>query len=104
MFNSISRCYVAEDTRQGELVGYVLFFNTVDEKTTNSSSSFGMSSSSSTQSSKINSQLTGGGSNAHHDDPVAVIEDLYIKPQYRSYGIATQLWRKVLKVRVSTLN
>ena len=52
-FNSISRCYVAEDSRLGELVGYVLFFNTVDEKTTNSSSSFGTSSSSSSQSSNM---------------------------------------------------
>ena len=42
--------------------------------------------------------LTNNGSN---DDPVAVIEDLYIKPSYRGYGIATQLWRKVLKVRMT---
>jgi len=35
--------------------------------------------------------------NSGHDDPVAVIEDLYVKSKYRNRGIATQLWRKVLK-------
>ena len=102
---------MAEDSRLGELVGYVLFFNTVDEKAGNSSSSFGTSSLTSSQSSIMHSQTTGGGSNvsntgynAHHDDPVAVIEDLYIKPQYRRCGIATQLWRKVLKVCILKLN
>ena len=42
--------------------------------------------------------------NGSNDDPVAVIEDLYIKPSYRGYGIATQLWKKVLKVNNFLLN
>jgi ribosomal protein S18 acetylase RimI-like enzyme len=54
----------------------------------------------------VEKQSTGGGggsntsyngASAHLDDPVVVIEDLYIKPQYRGCGIATELWRKVLK-------
>ena len=92
------RCYVAEDSCLGELVGYVLFFNTIDEKSNHSSST-------SSQSSNMHQQLTAAGSNTsnvgvntHHDDPIAVIEDLYIKPRYRGRGVATQLWRKVLKV------
>ena len=59
----------------GDLIGYILFFNTLDE------------------SRGPNAVNTGG-----HDDPVAVIEDLFVKPKYRGRGIATQLWRKVLKV------
>eukprot|EP00096_Caligus_rogercresseyi_P006939 TRINITY_DN2402_c0_g1_i1.p1 TRINITY_DN2402_c0_g1~~TRINITY_DN2402_c0_g1_i1.p1 ORF type:complete len:219 (-),score=61.52 TRINITY_DN2402_c0_g1_i1:951-1607(-) len=59
------KCYVAEDLASKQLVGYILFFNTLDEK---------------------------GG-----DDPVAVIEDLFVKAPYRCRGIATQMWRKVLK-------
>ena len=113
-FESFIRCYVAEDSRLGELVGYALFFNTIDEKgnyhkvpsmTFNPSAS---SSASFSQSSSMNSkQSTGGGggsitsyngASAHLDDPVVVIEDLYIQPQYRGCGIATELWRKVLKV------
>ena len=99
------RCYVAEDSQLGELVGYVLFFNTIDEKSHCSSSTANPSTSVS-QAANTHSQSQGGGSvshigaNAHHDDPVAVIEDLYVKPRYRGYGIATQLWRKVLKVRL----
>ncbi|QQP37929.1 Diamine acetyltransferase 2like, partial [Caligus rogercresseyi] len=54
-----------EDLASKQLVGYILFFNTLDEK---------------------------GG-----DDPVAVIEDLFVKAPYRCRGIATQMWRKVLK-------
>ena len=113
-FESFIRCYVAEDSRLGELVGYALFFNTIDEKghyhkvpakPLNPSAS---SSASFSQSSSMNSkQSTGGGggsitsyngASAHLDDPVVVIEDLYIQPQYRGCGIATELWRKVLKV------
>ncbi|CAB4067107.1 unnamed protein product [Lepeophtheirus salmonis] len=59
------KCYVAEDLNSKILVGYILFFNTLDEK--------------------------------GNDDPVAVIEDLFVKSAYRCRGIATQLWRKVLK-------
>ena len=66
------KCYVAEDLNSTDLIGYILFFNTLDE------------------SRGVN---VGG-----HDDPVAVIEDLFVKPKYRGRGIATQLWRKVLKV------
>jgi len=65
------KCYVAEELNTGDLIGYILFFNTLDETRTAS---------------------TGG-----HDDPVAVLEDLFVKPRYRGRGIATQLWRKVLK-------
>ena len=104
--HSFCRCYVAEDSHLGELVGYVLFFNTVDEKG-HSSSTTSCSVSPSLQSSNAHSQLNSPShatSNPHHDDPIAVIEDLYIKPQYRGYGIATQLWRKVLKVRQLTKN
>ena len=120
-FESFIRCYVAEDSRLGELVGYALFFNTIDEKgnyhkvpsmtfnpSASSISSASPSSASFSQSSSANSKQStggGGGSNtssngasAHLDDPVVVIEDLYIKPQYRGCGIATELWRKVLKV------
>ena len=66
------KCYVAEEMNSTDLIGYILFFNTLDE------------------SRGVN---VGG-----HDDPVAVIEDLFVKPKYRGRGIATQLWRKVLKV------
>ena len=113
-FESFIRCYVAENSRLGELVGYALFFNTIDEKGhyhKGPSMPFNPSASSSasfSQSSSVNSKQStggGGGSNtsyngasAHLDDPVVVIEDLYIKPQYRGCGIATELWRKVLKV------
>jgi len=68
------KCYVAEELTSGDLIGYILFFNTLDE------------------SRGPNAVNTGG-----HDDPVAVIEDLFVKPKYRGRGIATQLWRKVLK-------
>lgn len=66
-----SRCYVAEDANSHQLIGYVLFFNTLDER----------------------ANQVGAG-----DDPVAVIEDLFVSPTYRGRGIATQLFRKVLKV------
>jgi GNAT superfamily N-acetyltransferase len=79
------KCYVAEELNSGELIGYILFFNTLDDRgSMNGSSSAG-----------------GGTAAAGHDDPVAVIEDLFVKPKYRSRGIATQLWRKVLKVSQS---
>ena len=65
------KCYVAEELVSGELIGYILFFNTLEDH---------------------------GGAGSGHDDPVAVIEDLFVKPQFRGRGIATQLWRKVLKV------
>merc|ERR1712223_1662176 len=68
------KCYVAEEVHSGDLIGYILFFNTLDE------------------SRGPNAVNTGG-----HDDPVAVIEDLFVKPKYRGRGIATQLWRKVHK-------
>ena len=71
------KCYVAEDLNSADLIGYILFFNTLDE-------------------SRSGSANVGG-----HDDPVAVIEDLFVKPKYRGRGIATQLWRKVLKVSCS---
>merc|ERR1712223_2148908 len=96
------KCYVAEDSRVSELVGYILFFNTIMEKgshtssTLNTSSSFAHSSSN-TSSLQTGNHLANNGSHTNHDDPVAVIEDLYIKTSYRGYGIATQLWRKVLK-------
>ena len=72
------RCYVAEDLATRFLVGYVLFFNTLDERA-----------------------VSGGRSGAacYTDDPVAVVEDLYVEPDYRAKGIATQLFRKVLQVR-----
>lgn len=56
-----------------QLIGYVLFFNTLDEHT--------------------------GHLGGAPDDPIAVIEDLYVKPSYRGRGIGTQLFRRVLKVR-----
>ena len=71
------KCYVAEDLNSADLIGYILFFNTLDE-------------------SRSGSVNVGG-----HDDPVAVIEDLFVKPKYRGRGIATQLWRKVIKVSCS---
>ncbi|TRY73904.1 hypothetical protein TCAL_15723 [Tigriopus californicus] len=64
------KCYVAEDANSHQLIGYVLFFNTLDER----------------------ANQVGAG-----DDPVAVIEDLFVSPTYRGRGIATQLFRKVLK-------
>lgn len=69
------KCYVAEEMNSGDLIGYILFFNTLDE-----------------------SRSAVNGTPGGHDDPVAVIEDLFVKPKYRGRGIATQLWRKVLKV------
>lgn len=87
------KCYVAEDMKTCQLIGYVLFFNTLDEK--------GGGGGGGGATSPSNSSSTGGGSvsssSAGHDDPVAVIEDLFVKPSYRGRGIATQLWRKVLK-------
>ena len=62
------RCYVAEDMSSGQLIGYILFFNTLDERSI--------------------------------DDPVAVVEDLFVKPEFRGRGIATQLWKKALKVSI----
>ena len=43
----------------------------------------------------------GGGKtgNTLGDEIVAVVEDLYVKDEYRERGIATQLLRKVVKVR-----
>ena len=64
---------MAEDVKSHQLIGYTLYFNTLDERATQP----GMG-----------------------DDPVAVIEDLYVNPAYRGRGIATQLFRKVLKVRL----
>lgn len=69
------KCYVAEELVSGELIGYILFFNTLEDH-------------------------NGGGVGSGHDDPVAVIEDLFVKPTFRGRGIATQLWRKVLKVSI----
>jgi len=57
---------VAEDMSSGQLIGYILFFNTLDDRSV--------------------------------DDPVAVIEDLFVKQEFRERGIATQLWKKALKV------
>ena len=65
---------MAEDLATRLIVGYVLFFNTLDERA-----------------------VSGKGA-CHTDDPVAVIEDLYVEPDYRGKGIATQLFRKVLQV------
>ena len=63
------RCYVAEDVSCGQLIGYILFFNTLDDRSI--------------------------------DDPVAVVEDLFVKQEFRGRGIATQLWKKALKVLIS---
>ena len=96
---------MAEDSRVGKLVGYILFFNTIVENGSHTSSrlnalsSFAQhSSNSSSSSAQTGNHATNIGVNTNHDDPVAVIEDLYIKPSFRGYGIATQLWKKVLKV------
>ena len=72
------KCYVAEEEESGDLIGYILFHNTLEDNGSGGSGS-------------INNGL---------DDPVAVIEDLYVKPKCRGRGIATQLWRKVLKVSI----
>ena len=79
------RCYAAEDLATRLLVGYVLFFNTLDERATK--------------------KRSGEKKGACHatDDPVAVIEDLYVEPDYRGKGIATQLFRKVLQVSIGEL-
>jgi len=66
---------VAEDISTTQLVGYILFFNTLDEQ------------------GKL------GGIPGVMDDPIAVIEDLFVNPNYRRKGIGTQLWQKVLKVK-----
>ena len=70
------------------------------EKGSHTSSISNPSSSFAHHSSNPSSHQTGNhtSNNGTNDDPVAVIEDLYIKPSYRGYGIATQLWKKVLKV------
>jgi len=67
--NAYFKCYVAA-VNGGSLAGYALFFNTLDASS----------------------------SGAAADDPVAVMEDLYVKPALRRRGIATQLFRRVLKV------
>ena len=59
---------MAEDVSSGQLIGYILFFNTLDDRSI--------------------------------DDPVAVIEDLFVRQEFRGRGIATQLWKKALKVIV----
>ena len=79
------RCYAAEDLATRLLVGYVLFFNTLDERATKRSGE------------------RKGASCHTTDDPVAVIEDLYVEPDYRGKGIATQLFRKVLQVSIGEL-
>merc|ERR1712080_763422 len=67
------KCYVAEEEESGDLIGYILFHNTLEDSNSSINTSAGL------------------------DDPMAVIEDLFVKPKYRCRGIATQLWRKVLK-------
>ena len=85
-------------------MGYILFFNTIDEKehclssTLNSASSPSQSAVTNSTLVVSNNHVSHTGPSHHHDDPIAVIEDLYVKPKYRGHGIATQLWRKVLKV------
>ena len=68
--NAYFKCYVAQDMNTGHLIGYILFFHTLHE------------------------HATGAG----QDDPVAVIEDLFVLPKFRGRGIGTQLFRRVLKV------
>ena len=73
------KCFVAEEKSSGALIGYVLFFHTLDADRAMAS--------------------MGHGHSAAEADPVAVVEDLYVAPEYRGRKIATQLFRQVLKVR-----
>ena len=71
------KCFVAEEKSSGALIGYVLFFHTLD----------------------ADRAAAMGNHSAAEADPVAVVEDLYVAPEYRGRKIATQLFRQVLKVR-----
>ena len=71
------KCFVAEEKSSGALIGYVLFFHTLD----------------------ADRAASMGNHSAAEADPVAVVEDLYVAPEYRGRKIATQLFRQVLKVR-----
>ena len=75
------KCFVAEEKSSGALIGYVLFFHTLDADRAAMSS------------------MGHGHSAIAEADPVAVVEDLYVAPDYRGRKIATQLFRQVLKVR-----
>ena len=75
------KCFVAEEKSSGALIGYVLFFHTLDADRAAMASGMGH------------------GHSAAEADPVAVVEDLYVAPDYRGRKIATQLFRQVLKVR-----
>ena len=72
------KCFVAEEKSSGALIGYVLFFHTLDAD---------------------RAMASMGHHSAAEADPVAVVEDLYVAPEYRGRKIATQLFRQVLKVR-----
>ena len=76
--NAYFKCYVAEDVTTNKLIGYILFFNTLNVPNDQEPSR----------------SMTVG------EDIVAVVEDLYVRPEYRNIGVATQLLRKVLKVSV----
>ena len=71
------KCFVAEEKSSGALIGYVLFFHTLD----------------------ADRAATMGQHSAAEADPIAVVEDLYVAPEFRGRKIATQLFRQVLKVR-----
>ena len=68
---------MAEEKSTGALIGYVLFFHTLD----------------------ADRAATMGQHSAAEADPIAVVEDLYVAPEFRGRKIATQLFRQVLKVR-----
>ncbi len=84
--NAYFKCYVAQESSSGLLVGYVLFFNTLDERAGHAGLGAGPG--------------AGAGAGGATDDPVAVIEDLYVRPRFRGRGVGTQLFRRVLKVNM----
>ena len=51
-----------------KLAGYILFFNTLEEKVSQA------------------------------EDPIAVVQDLYVKPKYRRLGIGRQLVARAIRV------
>jgi GNAT superfamily N-acetyltransferase len=63
--------FVAQDMSSNEIIGYILYFNTLDD---------------------CKGQLV---------EPLVVIEDLFVKHCYRGRGIGTQLLLTVLKVSTS---
>lgn len=75
--NAYFKCVVAQDAVSKRLLGYALYFYTMEDEI---------------KSAQKGVTMSAGG------DPIVVLEDLYVVPKYRRRRIASELFRKVLKV------